>query len=535
MHAVQLDTFRLTKRFGSFTALDGVSLAVRPGTVHALLGENGAGKSTLVKCVVGYQRPDEGAVLIDGRERDVGSPSVARELGIGMVYQHFTVVPGMTVAENLLLARGRLPAVIDWKAARAELQAFMQTTPFRLDLDATPLDLSAGEKQKLEILKQLFLQPRLLILDEPTSVLTPQEADEVLGALRERAHAGHCSVMMITHKFREVMAYADDVSVLRRGCLVDSLQVAHSTPHGLATAMVGGGGTVHLQAPPPASADATHPDPLPPVREGAPAVLDIHDLHVRGDRGELAVRGLGLQVQAGQIVGIAGVSGNGQRELMEALVGQRARESGRVTVAGQPYTGTRGQNRRLRVRSLPEEPLRNACVPDMSVAANMGLRTFDEAPAARGGWLRAGRLRQQARRLIAEYGVKTQGEDAPIRSLSGGNVQRAVLARELGGDAALLLVSNPVFGLDFSAVAEIHARLRAARGRGAAVLLVSEDLDELLELSDRIVVMSEGRIVHATDAAQADRQTLGAMMGGQGHGPAGTSPALPATPAAVAP
>jgi ABC-type uncharacterized transport system ATPase subunit len=534
MTALQLDTFRLTKRFGSFTALDGVSLTVRPGTVHALLGENGAGKSTLVKCVVGYQRPDDGAVLIDGRERDVGSPSVARELGIGMVYQHFTVVPGMTVAENLLLARGRLPAVIDWKAARTELQAFMQTTPFRLPLDATPLDLAAGEKQKLEILKQLFLQPRLLILDEPTSVLTPQEADEVLGALRERAHAGHCSVVMITHKFREVMAYADDVSVLRRGCLVDSRQVAHSTPHDLAAAMVGGGGTVRL-----AQADGPA-DPVPAVHAAPPAaaaqvsgtsatVLDISDLHVRGDRGELAVRGLGLQVQAGQIVGIAGVSGNGQRELMEALVGQRARESGRVTVAGQPYAGTRGQNRSLRVRSLPEEPLRNACVPDLSVAANMGLRTFDEPPVARGGWLFAGRLRQQARRLIAEYGVKTQGEDAPIRSLSGGNVQRAVLARELGGEAALLLVSNPVFGLDFSAVAEIHARLLAARGRGAAVLLVSEDLDELLELSDRIVVMSEGRIVHTTDAAQADRQTLGAMMGGQGHGPA-----VPATPAAVA-
>ena len=244
MHALRLDTFKLTKRFGAFTALDSVSLAVRPGTVHALLGENGAGKSTLVKCVVGYQPADDGAVLIDGRERAIGSPAVARELGIGMVYQHFTVVPGMTVAENLLLARGRLPAVVHWKHVRAELQAFMQTTPFRLDLDATPLDLSAGEKQKLEILKQWFLQPRLLILDEPTSVLTPQEADEVLGALRERAHAGHCSVVMITHKFREVTAYADDVSVLRRGCLVESAAVPDCTPQQLAAAMVDSGSVV---------------------------------------------------------------------------------------------------------------------------------------------------------------------------------------------------------------------------------------------------------------------------------------------------
>ena len=505
MHALRLETFKLTKRFGAFTALDGVSLAVRPGTVHALLGENGAGKSTLVKCVVGYQPADDGAVLIDGREREIRSPAAARALGIGMVYQHFTVVPGMTVAENLLLARGRLPAVIHWKRVRAELQAFMQTTPFRLDLDATPLDLSAGEKQKLEILKQWFLQPRLLILDEPTSVLTPQEADEVLGALRERAHAGHCSVVMITHKFREVTAYADDVSVLRRGCLVESAAVAACTPQQLAAAMVGSGGTVSEAAAP------RRDEP----RESGPVMLDVQDLAVPGDRGELAVRGLNLQVRSGEIVGIAGVSGNGQRELMEALVGQRARESGQVRVAGQRYDATRGQNHTLHVRSLPEEPLRNACVPELSVALNLCLRTFDQPPAARSGWLRAGVLRERARRLIAEFGVKTRGEDAPIRGLSGGNVQRAVLARELSDDAKLLLVSNPVFGLDFAAVVEIHARLRAAREGGAAVLLVSEDLDELLELSDRIVVMSEGRLVHETAAAGADRHTLGAMMGGQ--------------------
>ena len=282
MHALRLDTIQLTKRFGAFTALDGVSLAVRPGTVHALLGENGAGKSTLVKCVAGYQPADDGAVLIDGREREIRSPAAARALGIGMVYQHFTVVPGMTVAENLLLARGRLPAVIPWKRVRAELQAFMQTTPFRLDLDATPLDLSAGEKQKLEILKQWFLQPRLLILDEPTSVLTPQEADEVLGALRERAHAGHCSVVMITHKFREVTAYADDVSVLRRGCLVESAAVPACTPQQLAAAMVGSSATV---------GEAAAPRRNEP-REPGPVMLDVQDLAVAGDRGELAVRGI---------------------------------------------------------------------------------------------------------------------------------------------------------------------------------------------------------------------------------------------------
>ncbi len=520
MHALALDTYDLTKRFGTFTALDRVSLKVRPSTVHALLGENGAGKSTLVKCVVGYYAPDDGAVLVDGREQAISSPTVARDLGIGMVYQHFTVVPGMTVAENLLLARGRLPAVIHWKTVREELAAFLQTTPFKLDLDATPQDLSAGEKQKLEILKQLYIQPRLLILDEPTSVLTPQEADEVLGLLKQRAHAGDCTVVMITHKFREVAEHADDVSVLRRGALVASHAVADVSSDELAAAMVGEGRSAKAAA---------------LVREGhagtGPARLQVHGLEVAGDRGELAVQGLSLEVRGGEIVGVAGVSGNGQRELMEALVGQRAIDGGSVRVSGERFRATREQNRRLLVRSLPEEPLRNACVGELSVGHNMGLRVFDAAPAARGGWLRFGVLRDKARALITEYGVKTQGEGAAIRTLSGGNVQRAVLARELAEDADLLLVSNPVFGLDFAAVAEIHMRLVAARNRGTAVLLVSEDLDELLHLSDRIVVMSVGRIVFECAAAGADRRTLGAYMGGHGSGHGQPHPAAPAVTA----
>jgi general nucleoside transport system ATP-binding protein len=503
--ALHLETYQLTKRFGAFKALDAVSLTVRPGTVHALLGENGAGKSTLVKCIVGYYRPDDGAVMIDQREHDIHSPTVARDLGIGMVYQHFTVVPGMTVAENLLLARGRLPAVIDWRRARAELQSFLDTAPFRLDLDARPADLSAGEKQKLEILKQLFLQPRLLILDEPTSVLTPQEADEVLGALRDRARAGHCSVILITHKFREVLEHADDVSVLRRGRLVASQAVATSSAAGLAQAMVGEG-------------KATTAPLLRTPHPPGPVQLEVERLVVLGDRGEAAVRGLDLAVRAGEIVGVAGVSGNGQRELMQSLVGQRRRESGQVRVAGRDFRATRRENRSLKVRSLPEEPLANACVADLGVAQNMGLRQFDEPPFSRAGWVQWRRLRARARAWIADYGVKTTSEQAPIRTLSGGNVQRAVLARELEGDAALLLVSNPVFGLDFAAVGEIHGRLIAARNSGAAVLLVSEDLDELLALADRIVVMSEGRIVHDVPAAEADRHELGAFMGGRAHG-----------------
>jgi ABC-type uncharacterized transport system ATPase subunit len=505
--ALALDTFDLTKRFGAFTALDHCSLKVRPGTVHALLGENGAGKSTLVKCVVGYQRAEEGAVLLDGKEHDIATPVVARELGIGMVYQHFTVVPGMTVAENLLLARGHLPAVIDWKKERAALAEFMKTTPFKLDLDATPQELSAGQKQKLEILKQLLLKPRLLILDEPTSVLTPQEADEVLGLLRDRAHAGECSIILITHKFREVTAYADDVSVLRKGKLVAAHRVDETTPQQLAAEMVGGEGDAKREFAAPQRAE----------RERGEAMLQVKSLVVDGDRGQVAVAGLSVSVHAGEIVGIAGVSGNGQREFAEALVGQRRRVSGEVWVGTERFAATRAQNRRLKVRSLPEEPLRNACVGDMSVSDNIGLRSFDVAPAARLGWMRGRTLRERARKLIGEFGVKTRGELAQIRSLSGGNVQRAVLARELSDDAEVLIVSNPVFGLDFAAVAEIHQRLMDVRNRGGAVLLISEDLDELLALSDRIAVMSGGQVVHETDARQADRNRLGAFMGGSAH------------------
>jgi general nucleoside transport system ATP-binding protein len=521
--AMALETYELTKRFGSFTALDHVSIKIEPGTVHALLGENGAGKSTLVKCVSGFHRPEEGAVMTDGREQDIANPVVARALGIGMVYQHFTIAPGMTVAENLLLAGGKAPAVIDWKSKRAELAQFLASTPFRLDLQARPSELAAGEKQKLELLKQLYLRPRLLILDEPTSVLTPQEADEVLGHVREIARSGACTVLLITHKFREVMAYADDVTVLRRGKAVHTTSVAYTGPALLARHMVGEAAEQAIaeeQLSPVHAVRAPVPDAPGKVGmalRASQAALEVMSLQVMGDRGTLAVRELSLAVSPGEILGIAGVSGNGQRELVEALVGQRERASGQVRVMGQAYAARREENYRLKVRSLPEEPLRNACVADLSVAENMALRDFDRTPLSSGGRLRFGEWRARAREWIAGYGIKTQGEDAPIRSLSGGNVQRAVLARELNGEINVLIAANPVFGLDFAAVKEIHNRLLQVRERGGAVLLISEDLDELLQLADRIVVMSEGRLVYETPAAGAQREMLGAHMGGGHH------------------
>jgi general nucleoside transport system ATP-binding protein len=510
-----LETYQLTKRFGRLTAMNQVTMKVQPGTVHALLGENGAGKSTLVKCIAGVQQAEAGGILIDGREQAISNPIVARALGIGMVYQHFTLAPGMSVAENLLLAADNVPHLIDWPTKRAELKAFLATTPFNLDLDARPSELAAGEKQKLELLKQLYLKPRLLILDEPTSVLTPQEADEVLGHVRALAHAGVCTVIIITHKFREVMAYADAVTVLRRGKAVHHCRVADTDPTQLAQAMMGESASLTVGAA--QAANAPVAAGTTPTHQSATIALEVSALCALGDRGTRALHDVSFAVRAGEILGVAGVSGNGQRELVEALVGQRPRLSGQVKVMGEPYAASREENRRLKLRSLPEEPLHNACVADLSVAENMALRDFDQPPLAQRGVLQFPTWRSRARAWIADYGIKTQGEDAPIRSLSGGNVQRAVLARELAGEINVLIAANPVFGLDFAAVREIHVRLRQVRERGAGVLLISEDLDELLELADRIVVMSEGRVVFETNAKAADRQVLGAHMGGGHH------------------
>ena len=513
--ALALDTFELSKRFGDFTALDRVSIAVRAGTVHALLGENGAGKSTLVKCLVGFHRADGGSILLDGREVQITSPQQARELGIGMVYQHFTLVPSMTVAENLCLARGGLPAVIGWKRQRAALAAFMDSVPFKLDLDARIADLSAGEKQKTELLKQLYADNRFLILDEPTSVLTPEEADELLTAVRDLAHGGRMTALLITHKFGEVARFADDVTVLRRGALAGAGAVAELNADRLATLMIG-------QALPVASEAVAQP-----ARPAGEPVLRVTGLRVDNDLGLPAVRDLTLEVPAGCIVGIAGVSGNGQRELVQALTGQRARAGGTVTVFGEPFHATRSDYLRHRVAALPEEPLFNACVRGLSVADNLALRDFDRAPWSVRGWLRPAAFREAALASIAAYRVKTRGPDEPIERLSGGNVQRAVLSRELSRDARLLIVMNPVFGLDFQASGEIHQRLRDARNDGCAVLLVSEDLDELLDLSDRVAVLNGGRIVFDSARPARDRDAIGRAMGGHADGESDPGPVAP--------
>jgi simple sugar transport system ATP-binding protein len=499
--APSLELIGFTKRFGAMAALDDVSVKIEAGAFHALLGENGAGKSTLVKCAMGYYAADQGQILLNDREVEIAHPRQAHELGLGMVYQHFTLVPNMTVLENFVLSRGDLPAVIDWAAERRALNAFFETTPFTVPVDVAVADLAAGQKQKGEILRQLYLKRNLLILDEPTSVLTPDEADEVLTTLKKLTDDGQITIVTITHKFREVNTYCDAVTVLRRGQLIGTKPTSELDNDMMAEMMVGRRETRTVVE--------------REIRAPGKAVLKLEGLSVADNVGQLAVEDLALEIRAGEIVGVAGVSGNGQRELVETLAGQRDHEAGRMLVHGEVYTATRPEMVRHRIACLPEEPLRNACVADMSVAENMALRSFDQPPSSPDGIrLRRKPMRETARKLIEAYKVKTPGPDAAIRGLSGGNVQRAVLARELSSEGDLLIVANPCFGLDFAAVAEIRARIVQARNRGAAVLLVSEDLDEILQLSDRIVVMFDGRLALQTDAASADVGAIGRAMAG---------------------
>jgi simple sugar transport system ATP-binding protein len=423
-----------------------------------------------------------------------------------MVYQHFTLVENMTVAENLVLSRAHVPALIDWKKEHAALDAFMEKMPFSISPSRLVRQLAAGEKQKLEILKQLYLGSRIVILDEPTSVLTPDEADSVLGMVRDMAHAGELSVLMITHKFREVTRFCDEVTVLRKGRFAGSGKV--SGPDGLTTTQMA---EMMVGAEPPSASLA---------REQVAAstiVLQVQKLEADDDLGLPVLNGVTFNVRRGEIVGIAGVSGNGQDELVEVLGGQRPTRSGYVSVGGLPYGATRREIRRQGVRLLPEAPLRNACVPNMSVAENIGFRNFDVRPFTSFRWLvRHAHMRRHADTAISEFRIKTPSADERIGNLSGGNVQRAVLARELTGEVTLLIVANPCFGLDFAAVAEIRTRIMAARNAGAAVLLVSADLDEVFALADRILVMSEGALVHEAPAASADLQEVGRHMAGHG-------------------
>ncbi len=500
-----LEAWHISKRFGELQALDDVSIRLRSGSVHALLGENGAGKSTLVKCIMGYYQPDSGQMTLAGKEHLMQNPRAATRDGIGMVYQHFTLIDNMTVAENIVVARPDLPFAVDWTKEATAIQAKMEHMPFQLDCQRKVSGLATGEKQKLEIVKQLLLDTKVLILDEPTSVLTPVEADEVLGEIRKLAVEQGLSVLMITHKFREVMHYADEVTVLRKGKLVGSVNVADTCPEALAEMMMG----TRLEI---------RPQPRVEITGAKPAKLSLHQVSVENDQGLLAVNGIDLCVGEREILGIAGVSGNGQAELVAALSGQRSLAGGAIRVDGEQYVPTRKQIAKHRVYCLPEEPLRNACVPELSLALNLSLRNYDSPETA---WfrkiMRFGVIRRRVKKLIERFNIKTTGPNEPIGSLSGGNVQRAVLARELSEEVNVLVVANPCFGLDFKAVRAIRNQIMEARNKGAAVLLISEDLDEIMELSDRFLVISKGKILHESRPLEADIIEIGQAMAGQGQ------------------
>ena len=499
--ALGLEAVGISMRFGGVLALDDVSIRVEAGTVHALLGENGAGKSTLVKCLMGFHRMTAGQIVIGHREVEIPDPRAAHARGLGMVYQHFTLVPSLTGTENLVISRARVPAVIDWRNERAALARFLEAMPFTAPLDVPAQRLAAGERQKLEILKQLYLGRRILILDEPTSVLTPEEADELLGTLRALVRTGRLTVLMITHKLREVSAFADTVSVLRQGRHVGTARVQDLDQPTMAAMMIG-----------------ERPAPAGTARgtTAGPVALQLREVRAPDRTGRKVIAIDSLSVRGGEIVGVAGVAGNGQTELMEILTGQRRLESGTILVDGRPYVPSRAAMQAAGVRCLPEEPLRNACAARMSLVENLAFRTFDRrADDRRRFWLDRARLRIHARDLAARFRIRAGSVEHPIASLSGGNVQRAVLARELTGTVRVLVVANPCFGLDVAAVAEVRARILTVRNGGAAVLLVSEDLDEVLDLADRILVMSEGRIVHATRQADANVGVIGRHMAGR--------------------
>jgi len=495
-----LAVHHITKRFGTFAALDDVSISILPGKIHALLGENGAGKSTFAKCVMGIYAPDEGSIEIGGRTVAVTGADVAQAHGIGMVHQHYSLVPSLTVLENFLLAKGVHGGLIDWTRERQACCDCLKDLPFEIDVDRLVSELSAGEKQRAEIIKQLYLDTRILILDEPTSVLTPQEADQMLSFVRQLVSGGGRSAIFITHKLREVMAYADHLHVLRKGRLVAEGEVAEYDAESLAKVMVG---------------ESVPKQVLPPQTEHARrSILKISGLKARDARGVEALHGIELELFTGEILGVAGVSGNGQRELMEVLCGQRPALAGEVSVAGASYRATRGDQARMGIRLLPEEPIHNAGIGDMSVAENLAMRSYDGQPYSFMHYLRPGRFWGMARATIAKYGIKTPGPRAPLGVLSGGNIQRVMLARELTAQTKVLAIANPCHGLDIKAIASVHERLIELRQRGGAVLLISEDLDEVLTLSDRVAVMFEGRIVNTLDRAAADRGHVGRLMTG---------------------
>lgn len=501
-----LEMHGIVKRFGELTANDHVDLTVREGEIHALVGENGAGKTTLMNVLYGLLQSDEGSIRLRGREVRIRGPREAIDLGIGMVHQHFMLVGPLSVAENVVLGQEPGGPILDHRQIVTDVRAIAERYRVPVDPAAIVETLPLGVQQRVEILKVLYRASDLLILDEPTAVLTPQEVDELFVTIRELRAQGK-TVIVITHKLREVLAVSDRVTVLRAGRVVGVLETTRTSASEIARLMIG-----HELAP--AGARAT------PPREDA--VLRVEGLHAKGDRGEDALRGVDLTVRAGEILGIAGVGGNGQRELAECVVGLRPPAGGRIAFRGTDVTTLSVKDmRRLGCAYVPEDRRTDGLVLAFTVADNFILGRQALAPFAFRGWLDEGTIAANGGRLAREYDVRPPDPQRLAGQLSGGNQQKVVLGRELDVHPVLFVVSQPTRGLDIAATEYVHRRILAARDAGAAVLLISSELDEVRSLSDRIAVLFEGRIMATLAAADATEHQLGLLMAG--HAEAATA------------
>jgi len=493
----------ITKRFPGVVANDGVHFEAAEGEVHALLGENGAGKSTLSNILTGLYRPDGGEILLSGKPVSFASPREALEAGIGMVHQHFRLVPPFTVAENVILGDHRGEGkkfMVHPRRIERRVAELGERYRIAVDPRARIWQLSIGEQQRVEILKALYREARILILDEPTAVLTPQEAESLFETLRVMAGEGR-TIIFISHKLHEVKAVSDRVTVLRDGKTIDTVATATATQRSLAALMVGR--EVSLAARVERALEIGEP------------VLEISSLWAQGDRGGDALRGIDLTLRAGEILAIAGVAGNGQRELAETITGMRTPTRGEIVVGGRQL---RGGDARAAIRAgvahVPEDRLHTGVAPSLSISSNVVLKSYRTGHVTRGPLLRLRAIRKYAAGLITRYDVRGGGPELPARQLSGGNLQKVVLAREFEGSPRVLVVASPTRGLDVAAIETVHRYLRQAAEGYVGVLLISEDLDEILALADRVAVMYEGAIVGERDAKSATVEELGLLMAG---------------------
>lgn len=489
----------LTKRFPQVIANDNISFEIQKGEIHCLLGENGAGKSTLAECLYGFYKPDAGTIFFKGKPVKLSTPSDAIQLGIGMVHQHFVLVQPLTVVENVIVGTANTSLLLDLPKAEARLLSLCDKYGVELDLEAKIWQLSVGEQQWVEILKALYVGLELLILDEPTAVLTPQETNRLFSVLNQMTKEG-LSILLITHKLNEVMQVSDQVTVLRKGQKVDTVATADVAKVDLARMMVGREVVFRVKK---------------ERKEIGQKLLEITDLRAKGDRGQEALRGVTLDLHRGEILGLAGVSGNGQRELFEVLAGVRKADTGQILLAGEDVTNISAQeimNRGLGY--IPEDRLLEGLIPDFTIAENLILGQQRTNTYKRGPFFDFEMINKNASEAVSEFEIATPSVDQTTRFLSGGNLQKVILARELRQAPRCLLAHQPTRGLDVGVIEYVHRQLLEQRANGAAILMASEDLDEIFNLADRIAVIYKGQIMGIQDASKASREHIGLWMAG---------------------